>query len=253
MIRPPARLAPAAVIVLFAAATVARAAPQPTYSNVRYSDRYDRCVMDVWLAESEEPTPVVVYFHGGGFRVGDKMALRFSPALGKYLPKGVSFISVNYPFVQHTNNDYEAILKECAAAVQFIVNHKRVWKLDVDRIAVSGTSAGALISGYLGYNTDLPIGVVFAIQQPMGTELMVLRFMKRGGPPIMLYTTSPPSDRVHHPRYAQMVFNKARALGIAAELWGNARSGLKTLPEGVALEDRVFAFFAKAWAQRAAE
>ena len=45
---------------------------KPTYADVRYSEEYDRSKLDIWLAESDTPTPLVINFHGGGFRHGDK-------------------------------------------------------------------------------------------------------------------------------------------------------------------------------------
>jgi hypothetical protein len=43
----------------------------PTHRDVSYGS-HDRNVMDVWLAESERPTPVLVSIHRGGFRGGNK-------------------------------------------------------------------------------------------------------------------------------------------------------------------------------------
>ena len=50
---------------------------------------HDRNVMDVWLAESDKPTPVVFYIHGGGWTGGDKKQAveRIQP----YLDKGISY------------------------------------------------------------------------------------------------------------------------------------------------------------------
>ena len=30
---------------------------EPTHSNIRYSKKYERSVLDLWLAESNKPTP----------------------------------------------------------------------------------------------------------------------------------------------------------------------------------------------------
>jgi hypothetical protein len=42
----------------------------PTHSDLRYSGDYNRSQLDLWLADSKKPTPLVVNFHGGGFRKG---------------------------------------------------------------------------------------------------------------------------------------------------------------------------------------
>ena len=45
--------------------------PKPTFTDVRFGPR-ERNLLSVWLAESEEPSPVVVAFPPGGFRVRRK-------------------------------------------------------------------------------------------------------------------------------------------------------------------------------------
>ena len=44
---------------------------RPTSPDVKYGP-YARNVMDVWLAKSDKPTPVLVSIHGGGFSGGNK-------------------------------------------------------------------------------------------------------------------------------------------------------------------------------------
>ena len=39
----------------------------PTHADVKYGP-HERNVMDVWLAKSDKPTPVLVSIHGGGFQ-----------------------------------------------------------------------------------------------------------------------------------------------------------------------------------------
>jgi acetyl esterase/lipase len=43
----------------------------PTRTEVRYGP-HERHVLDVWQVSSAAPTPVLIYFHGGGFVGGDK-------------------------------------------------------------------------------------------------------------------------------------------------------------------------------------
>ena len=46
----------------------AKDTPRPAFIDVRFGPR-DRNLMTVWLAESDEPTPVVMTYHPGGFRL----------------------------------------------------------------------------------------------------------------------------------------------------------------------------------------
>ena len=98
----------------------------PTKSDLRYSQDFKRSILDLWIAKSEKPTPLVVNFHGGGFRVGDKRLFNRNPILKKYLPEGVSFASVNYPFVQQVNGNYSQILEHCAESIQFLKKNAKL-------------------------------------------------------------------------------------------------------------------------------
>ena len=44
---------------------------KPTLENVAYG-QHERNVLDLWLARSDRPTPLLIFMHGGGFRQGDK-------------------------------------------------------------------------------------------------------------------------------------------------------------------------------------
>lgn len=110
-----------------------------------------------------------------------------------------------------------------------------------------GSSAGALISGYLGHGTRLPIRSVFAHQQPMGTPELILPVLRRDGPPIVLFTTSGPNDRIHHPDHARVVHDRCKKLGVVCRMYGSKKSGLPTVPAGEDIHDKVMAFFYKSW------
>ena len=48
--------------------------PVPDHADVRYGP-HERNVLDLWLTDSAEPAPLVIYYHGGGFRGGDKRSI----------------------------------------------------------------------------------------------------------------------------------------------------------------------------------
>jgi len=222
-------------------------APEPTFTDVRYSKKYERSVLDFWKAPSDKPAPLVVYFHGGGFKAGSKEALRGNPVLAEYYPKGVSFASVNYPFLEHTHNDYMAILRHSAESIKFLASKAKEWNIDPSRIAVSGTSAGALIGEHLAYAADLRIKAVFAIMQPVGTDFLVLSSIRAGGPPIIVYNPSDANDPLHPPSAARQVLERCRKVGVYCEIWGAKSNGLPTLPEGTSIETRAMKLIYKAW------
>ncbi len=114
---------------------------------------HERNVLDLWLADSDEPTPLVIFIHGGGFRQGDKASVRGRPVVKQCLDAGVSFASLNYRFLEHAG--LPDILRDCARAVQFIRNNAKKWNIDPARIASYGSSAGAGTSMWLAFHDDL--------------------------------------------------------------------------------------------------
>ncbi len=127
----------------------------PFYEDVKYG-QYERNVLDFWQAESELPTPVVIYIHGGGFKAGDKMQARQSrnlEYLKKCLENRVSFASINYRFRQTTRLD--TIMLDVKRAIQFIRSRAEQWNIDKEKIAAYGSSAGGGASIWLAFRDDM--------------------------------------------------------------------------------------------------
>jgi acetyl esterase/lipase len=122
----------------------------PTHANVKYGPG-ERNVMDVWLAKTDQPAPVLVSIHGGGFAKGDK---RVSPELLRQcLDSGISVAAISYRLTNRAIAP--APFVDSARAVQFIRHQAGGWKLDHKRVAATGNSAGAGISLWLGMHDDL--------------------------------------------------------------------------------------------------
>ncbi len=132
----------------------------PTHANVQYGP-HERNVFDLWLptadANSTEkpigPLPVYVFFHGGGFVAGDKSS--FDPS-DFWLPAWPSLRAITDSLtVRRPSVPLRCSMRRCA--IQFLRLHAKRWNLDDSRIAVSGSSAGAVISMWIGYHDDLAI------------------------------------------------------------------------------------------------
>jgi len=122
----------------------------PTHADVKYGP-YSRNVMDVWLAKSDKPTPVMVSIHGGGFSSGNKAV---SPdLLEECLKSGISVVASTYRLSGEAIAPAQFL--DSARAIQFIRSKAKEWNLDPSRIAASGGSAGAGISLWLGFHDDL--------------------------------------------------------------------------------------------------
>jgi hypothetical protein len=127
------------------------AAQAATKVDVPYGD-HERHILDFWQAESDDPTPLFIWIHGGGFRGGDKKSFP-GDLRSKCLSAGISCASIHYRLSGHA--PYPAQMLDSARAVQFLRSKAAEWNLDPNRFAAGGSSAGSGISQWLGYHDDL--------------------------------------------------------------------------------------------------
>lgn len=125
--------------------------PAPDLANVKYSE-YERNVLDVWFADSNKTTPMVIYIHGGGFKSGSKEKIKANE-LSELLEAGISVASINYRLL--SNAPLPAAHIDAKHALQFIRSKAMEWKIDKDRIGLFGGSAGAQICMWLAFSNDM--------------------------------------------------------------------------------------------------
>jgi len=125
--------------------------PAPDSRDVAYGS-HRRQVLDFWKAESDTPTPVLVFFHGGGFVHGRKT---LSLQQRRALERGVSAASADYRFVSEEGVTLKEVMEDAARVIQFLRSKAEAWNIDPDRLALTGGSAGGVISLWLGFHDDL--------------------------------------------------------------------------------------------------
>lgn len=128
--------------------------PSPTHADLKYGD-HPKAVMDVWLADSDQPAPIIVAIHGGGFRGGDKSKYHGCAELKQCLEHGVSFASINYRFRHQDPRGVRACLHDSKRAIQFIRHHAKEWNIDKRRVAAYGGSAGAGTTLWLACHDEM--------------------------------------------------------------------------------------------------
>lgn len=98
--------------------------------------------MAVDLAVSDQPAPVVIFCHGGGWSRGDNSSQR---SLSQYLAKqcGITGVRVNYTLAPQPGATVEVSVADVLAAVQYVRDHAAELNADPARIGFVGTSAGA--------------------------------------------------------------------------------------------------------------
>jgi len=126
------------------------AALLPTHADVAYS-HHAACTLDLWIADADGPRPLLVHIHGGGWTGGNKA--RKSTDVQPFLAEGISYASINY---RHTpQHPLPAPVHDAARAIQFLRSRADEWNIRTDRIALTGTSAGACTSTWLLFHDDM--------------------------------------------------------------------------------------------------
>jgi len=132
----------------------ARNRPQrrkPTYADVKYGP-HSQNVIDFYKAESDVPTPLVLYIHGGGFRGGSKRSVN-ARTLRELLDAGISVAAVEYRFISHA--PLPAAHHDSLRALQFIRSKADEWNIDKARVGAFGGSAGAQICMWLAFHDEM--------------------------------------------------------------------------------------------------
>ena len=132
--------------------------PRPTMADVHYGP-HPKQVLHFWKAESEKPTPLLFFIHGGGWTGGNR-ASGVAGLLPEMLKAGISVVSIEYRFVQEAQAagvkpPVEWPLHDAARALQFVRSKAGEWNIDKQRIGASGGSAGACSSLWLAFHPDM--------------------------------------------------------------------------------------------------
>lgn len=125
-----------------------------THANVRYGP-HERNLLDIWLAKSAKPAPLVIYIHGGGFTGGDKSKIYKSQDMPKFLKAGVSFATINYRYRTNDPRGVRGCLNDSKRALQFIRSKAEQWNIDKKRIGAYGGSAGSGTATWLAFHDDM--------------------------------------------------------------------------------------------------
>jgi acetyl esterase/lipase len=104
-------------------------------------------VLDFWSGATPD-APLVVFVHGGGWKRGDKTMMRGSDKLEHWQALGYAVASINYRLVpDHTVEQQGA---DVASAVAYLKAQAQALRIDPDRIALIGHSAGAHLVALVG-------------------------------------------------------------------------------------------------------
>lgn len=93
---------------------------------------------DIVVPKGNDPHPVLIYFHGGGWVSGNpishrKLCMQFAEA---------GFLTINVDYRLAPENPYPAAVEDCTFAVHWVRQNAAHYGGDASRLALGGDSAG---------------------------------------------------------------------------------------------------------------
>ena len=114
------------------------------------TDGHERQKLDLYVpADTGENLPLIIWIHGGAWRGGDKAHYTAMA----YLNAGYAGASINYRLSQHAI--FPAQIEDVKAAVRWLRANAETYRLDPNRFAVWGSSAGGHLVAMLGTAGDV--------------------------------------------------------------------------------------------------
>lgn len=118
-------------------------------------------LLDIFHPAGGGPAPVLMFFHGGYWRAGDKSWFRYLAR--PFVERGAAFVAVKYGLCpDHAMDD---LVAQCRRAVAWVFRNAEEYGGDSARLFVSGHSAGGHITGMMlatdwAADFDLPANTI---------------------------------------------------------------------------------------------
>ena len=124
----------------------------------------------VYRPVADLPLPVVVFFHGGGWVIGD---LDTHDAVCHRLAAGVPAVVVSVDYRLAPEHPFPAAVEDCDAATRWAAGHAAALGADPARLAVAGDSAGGNLAAVVARHARVAGGPPIAFQLLVypGTDL----------------------------------------------------------------------------------
>jgi len=144
-------------------------AKERVYPNVLFASPGGHDLrMDLYVPDSPQPAPVVIWIFGGSWRIGSKGYHVNLRDLTKY---GIAVAAIQYRLSGVAT--YPSQIEDCKAAAQWLRTEGPRYGIDPRQVAASGESAGGHLAALLGAIEGTPrIRAVCALYPP--TDLVSL-------------------------------------------------------------------------------
>ncbi len=149
------------------------------HHNIPYAnDTLKKHLLDIYLPSgTATPLPLVIWVHGGAWMHNDKYADMgyMKNTVHGFLEQGYALASIDYR--HSTTAVFPAQIQDCSAAIEFLYKNASKYKLDKDKFALIGFSAGGHLASLLALSLNNEIAEFYpAMKKPSFKIKAVLDF-----------------------------------------------------------------------------
>lgn len=127
-----------------------------THSNISYAgDTLKKHLLDIYLPpHANGNTPLVVWVHGGAWMMNDKYADMgyMKQTIQGFINNGYALASIDYR--HSTQAIFPAQVQDCNQALEYLYQHAGEYKIDRNRIALIGFSAGGHLASLIALSAN---------------------------------------------------------------------------------------------------
>jgi acetyl esterase/lipase len=176
--------------------------PQGTiiYGNVAYAnDTLKKHLLDIYLPPgTKNNLPLIVWIHGGAWMLNDKYADMgyMKNTVRGFIDSGYAFASIDYR--HSTQAIFPAQIQDCNQAIEYLYEHAGQYKIDKNRIAVIGFSAGGHLASLLALSNNNIVKEFYPATG--GIHFKIMAALDFYGPSDLIMLGSNPDTSVNNER-----------------------------------------------------
>jgi acetyl esterase/lipase len=178
-------------------------------------------LLDAYRPVGSGPFPAVVLVHGGGFTSGSKGG-NTADLARSLAASGYAVFDINYRLLRHLapgatlNDAMTAAREDLGRAIDHVIDEAVTYGIDPERVAVGGSSAGAMTALFAAYGTERvgvrPRAVIDLWGGMYGSEEAI----EAGDPPLLVVHGT--ADRTVPYSQAEALMAAAGRVGVDATL-----------------------------------
>ncbi len=167
----------ACALTMFLGGSIISASAQdlpPLLKDIEFAKQGDVSLkLDAFVPAGKGPFPTCILVHGGGFMNGTKQHY-ITPLFEPLSKAGFTWFTIDYRLAP--THRWPACADDVTAAVRWVRAHAAEYKVDVNRIALIGESAGGHLVSWVGAQNEkdkLGLAAVVPIYAPHDLEFQV--------------------------------------------------------------------------------